>query len=955
MAENINCGGFVFYNNFDSANLAKVELVRVPEICNIAISENETRSCKSLSSDDTFDYEFNLWTKYDCHGTEYQNNNRTWFYFGVKACSPGICVRLNIVNLNKQVRMFSQGMCPVYKIIPGQLHWERIHDRPTYKVDQTGSDFMLSFTYYTPENQKAVTYFAFTECAIKSLEGRRLDVLTISSYHNILNVREDRFDNMFPEKHEERPFKFLDKKVVFISARVHPGETPSSFVLNGFLKFLLNREDQIALHLRRMYVFKLIPMLNPDGVAKGHYRMDTKGVNLNRMYLNPSENDHPTIYAARNLIRYYHHSYNIIEEQLSPEIESTCIKNKNNIKMKEIQHLRTNVICNTPTRLLQRVKLMTLNERAKSDTGVKYECMFTSNNLDNTCCGEGQELSSDTHEYQNILKGKYTDKTTNQTETNDLSKSSSESGLYLYIDLHGHASKKGVFMYGNHFTDPEDTIMCMLLPKLMSINNPNFHFTSCNFAERNMYLIDKRDGMSREGSGRVAVYKMTGLIRSYTLECNYNSGRLVNIIPARIRDGISKTTNHLFVPPKYTPTVFEAVGAALGPSILDLTNNNPNSRLPNSQYRSLRGVRSYLKLTQMNSLSASCNKSAYKQIMMHSHYKQHTKIQQKKQNKLFKRYSFFFSMLLCMLLATVQPYLGGTIGIGSGNFIVWYFAVPLTYLEAGLLCTPHSLYMALKNGYLILFVMIFIYGVMPFLAKLGTYLLIHSKVNIWLLKGIEVLYCMPPPFTSSLALCQLAQADLPTSVVTTLIGHFGGFFLSPILLYFVLGASTPPLIGINVKEIIYSTLLPLIIGMALQFSVVNSNVCSIIGIGRYSQGLLLIIAYYWFSDAVSADMSSLQAIDILLCILIACVAQLFTCCLYWGLCSRWLPRNILLAALFVSTHKSVGLGSWILRSTYHGSAQGPAVNLPLSILPVAQLVLGTLLASWIAPQYSLQN
>lgn len=35
MAENINCGGFVFYNNFDSANLAKVELVRVPEICNI--------------------------------------------------------------------------------------------------------------------------------------------------------------------------------------------------------------------------------------------------------------------------------------------------------------------------------------------------------------------------------------------------------------------------------------------------------------------------------------------------------------------------------------------------------------------------------------------------------------------------------------------------------------------------------------------------------------------------------------------------------------------------------------------------------------------------------------------------------------------------------------------------------------------------------------------------------
>ena len=65
--------------------------------------------------------------------------------------------------------------------------------------------------------------------------------------------------------------------------------------------------------------------------------------------------------------------------------------------------------------------------------------------------------------------------------------------------------------------------------------------------------------MSREGSGRVAVYKLTGLIRSYTLECNYNSGRLVNTLPARVRDAVNKTLAHIFVPPKYTPSVFEAV------------------------------------------------------------------------------------------------------------------------------------------------------------------------------------------------------------------------------------------------------------------------------------------------------------------------------------------------------------------------------------------------------------
>lgn len=79
----------------------------------------------------------------------------------------------------------------------------------------------------------------------------------------------------------------------------------------------------------------------------------------------------------------------------------------------------------------------------------------------------------------------------------------------------------------------------------------------------------------------------------------------------------------------------------------------------------------------------------------------------------------------------------------------------------------------------------------------------------------------------------------------------------------------------------------------------------------------------------------------------ACIGQLLFSSLCWILCSRWLPRNILLAALFTSTHKSVGLGGWILRGAYHGLAHSPAVNLPLTILPVAQLLLGSLLASWL--------
>lgn len=59
--------------------------------------------------------------------------------------------------------------------------------------------------------------------------------------------------------------------------------------------------------------------------------------------------------------------------------------------------------------------------------------------------------------------------------------------MFMYIDFHGHASKKGVFMYGNHFSNVSEAVECKLLPKLMSINSQHFHFDACNFSEKNMY------------------------------------------------------------------------------------------------------------------------------------------------------------------------------------------------------------------------------------------------------------------------------------------------------------------------------------------------------------------------------------------------------------------------------------------------------------------------------------
>lgn len=94
------------------------------------------------------------------------------------------------------------------------------------------------------------------------------------------------------------------KKHVVITSRVHPGESQASFMVEGLINFLLSSHPE-AEEARSKFVFKIIPMLNPDGVILGNYRASLLGVDLNRRWKRPSRFLHPEVYYAKQIVKYF--------------------------------------------------------------------------------------------------------------------------------------------------------------------------------------------------------------------------------------------------------------------------------------------------------------------------------------------------------------------------------------------------------------------------------------------------------------------------------------------------------------------------------------------------------------------------------------------------------------------------------------------------------------------------
>lgn len=98
------------------------------------IKPNEDTKENGYAGSELADYEYKLWTSPDAAGTSYESGNRTWFHFSVKGHITGKTVKFHIMNMNKQNKLYNQGMSPVFKVVPGKNSWRRIKEKPAFEV-----------------------------------------------------------------------------------------------------------------------------------------------------------------------------------------------------------------------------------------------------------------------------------------------------------------------------------------------------------------------------------------------------------------------------------------------------------------------------------------------------------------------------------------------------------------------------------------------------------------------------------------------------------------------------------------------------------------------------------------------------------------------------------------------------------------------------------------------------
>lgn len=207
-----------------------------------------------------------------------------WFYFRLQGGMGEECI-LHFDNAKNAA--YAAGW-EGYQAVASydREHWFRV---PTvYQDDRLTIQFTpeqdsLYFAYFAPYSHErhldmmawAVSHeFCITHHLGETAEGRDLSLLEISKTQGLA-------------------------KNIWIIARQHPGETMAEWYIEGLLERLLDDAHPIARALLQQCRFYIVPNMNPDGAVHGNLRVNSKGINLNREWADPSQELSPEVYYVQ--------------------------------------------------------------------------------------------------------------------------------------------------------------------------------------------------------------------------------------------------------------------------------------------------------------------------------------------------------------------------------------------------------------------------------------------------------------------------------------------------------------------------------------------------------------------------------------------------------------------------------------------------------------------------------
>ena len=261
-----------------------------------------------------YEFEYDLILKPDYNTRGYTQ----WYYFRVSNTRAGKTYRFNIINLMKPDSLYNHGMRPVvYSEAEAKKNgrgWYRggsdiCYYQNSMKRKNAGYYYTLTFSMQF-DNDGDTVYLAhcypytYTDLVryMNHLESDPKRKNRMRRRTLCQTIAGNNCEMIIITTFQSDPEAIKNRQGVVLSSRVHPGESGASWMMKGVLDYLTGPSLNAKI-LRDNFVFKIVPMLNPDGVINGSSRCNLAGVDLNRCWIDPSRKIHPTIYHIKMMIK----------------------------------------------------------------------------------------------------------------------------------------------------------------------------------------------------------------------------------------------------------------------------------------------------------------------------------------------------------------------------------------------------------------------------------------------------------------------------------------------------------------------------------------------------------------------------------------------------------------------------------------------------------------------------